>query len=67
MAVTRVVDERVLAPISTEKPAGEDLRPLRDWVDLRKARPNLSDTADKRDWQPANPVSPKNAISVAKW
>jgi type VI secretion system protein ImpA len=56
MAVTRVVDERVLAPISTEKPAGEDLRPLRDWVDLRKARPNLSDTADKRDWQPANPV-----------
>jgi type VI secretion system ImpA family protein len=50
------VDERVLTPISTEKPSGEDLRALKDWVDIRKARPNLSDTADKRDWQPANPV-----------
>jgi type VI secretion system protein ImpA len=56
MSVTRVIDERVLTPISTEKPAGEDLRALKDWVDIRKARPNLSDTADKRDWQPANPV-----------
>jgi len=56
MPVTRVVDERVLSPISPQKPAGEDLRALRDWVDIRKARPNLSDTADKRDWQPANPT-----------
>jgi type VI secretion system protein ImpA len=56
MPVTRVVDEGVLSPISAEKPAGEDLRALRDWVEIKKARPNLSDTADKRDWEPANPV-----------
>jgi type VI secretion system protein ImpA len=56
MPVTRVVDEGVLAPISAGKPAGEDLRALRDWVEIKKARPNLSDTADKRDWEPANPV-----------
>ena len=56
MSVTRVVDERVLIPISAEKPAGEDLRALKDWVAIKKAKPNLSDTADKRDWQPANPV-----------
>jgi type VI secretion system protein ImpA len=56
MTLTRVVDERVLAPISQQKPAGEDLRALKDWVEIRKARPNLNDTADKRDWQPANPV-----------
>ena len=54
--VSRVVDERVLAPISREKPAGEDLRSMKDWVDIRKAKPNLNDTADKRDWEPANPV-----------
>jgi type VI secretion system protein ImpA len=46
----------VLSPISAEKPAGEDLRALKDWVEIKKARPNLSDTADKRDWEPANPV-----------
>jgi type VI secretion system protein ImpA len=56
MPVTRVVDEGVLAPISAEKPAGEDLRALKDWVEIKKARPNLNDTADKRDWEPANPV-----------
>jgi type VI secretion system protein ImpA len=56
MPVTRLVDEGVLAPISAEKPAGEDLRALKDWVEIKKARPNLSDTADKRDWEPANPV-----------
>ena len=50
MTLTRVVDERVLAPISQQKPAGDDLRALKDWVEIRKARPNLSDTADKRDW-----------------
>jgi type VI secretion system protein ImpA len=56
MSVTRVIDERVLVPISVEKPAGDDLRALKDWVEIKKAKPNLSDTADKRDWQPANPV-----------
>lgn len=56
MPVSRVVDERVLAPISEQKPAGEDLRVLKDWVEIRKARPNPNDTVDKRDWEPANPV-----------
>jgi type VI secretion system protein ImpA len=56
MLMTRVVDERVLAPISGEKPAGEDLRAMKDWVEIKKARPNLSDMADKRDWEPANPI-----------
>ena len=57
MSITRTVDERVLEPISAEKPAGVDLRALKEWVEIRKARPNLNDIADKRDWQPANPVT----------
>lgn len=57
MPVIRVVDERVLAPISEEKPSGVDLRALKDWVEIRKARPNPNDTTDKRDWEPANPVN----------
>jgi len=56
MPVSRVVDERVLAPISEKSPAGDDLRALRDWVEIRKARPNLSDNVDKREWEPVNPV-----------
>jgi type VI secretion system protein ImpA len=56
MPDSRVVDERVLAPISEQKPAGEDLRGLKDWVDIRKTRPNPNDIPDKRDWEPANPV-----------
>jgi type VI secretion system protein ImpA len=56
MPVSRVVDERVLTPISEQKPAGDDLRALKDWVEIRKARPNRNDLADKRDWEPANPV-----------
>lgn len=56
MSITRIIDERVLDPISEEKPAGVDLRGLKDWVEIRKARPNLNDVGDKRDWQPANPI-----------
>lgn len=56
MPVSRVVDERVLTPIPGEKPAGQDLRALKDWVEIRKVRPNPNDIADKRDWQPANPT-----------
>jgi type VI secretion system ImpA family protein len=56
MPVIRVVDEGILTPISKEKPCGDDLRAMRDWVEIRKTRPNLDDVADKRDWQPANPV-----------
>lgn len=56
MSASRVVDEQVLAPISEQKPAGDDLRALKDWVEIRKARPNPNDNADRRDWEPANPV-----------
>ena len=56
MPASRVIDERVLVPISEQKPSGDDLRALKDWVEIRKARPNPNDLADKRDWEPANPV-----------
>ena len=56
MPASRVVDERVLSPISEQKPSGDDLRSLKDWVEIRKARPNRSDLADKKDWEPANPT-----------
>ena len=56
MPVSRVIDERVLTPISELKPAGDDLRALKDWVEIRKARPNANDRADKKDWEPANPT-----------
>lgn len=56
MPPSRVVDERVLTPISEQKPSGDDLRGLKDWVEIRKSRPNPNDLADKRDWEPANPV-----------
>ena len=56
MPDSRVVDERVLAPISEQRPAGEDLRGFKDWVEIRKARPNPNDIPDKREWEPATPV-----------
>lgn len=56
MPVSRLVDERVLTPISEQKPAGDDLRALKDWVDIRKARPNPNDLASKQEWEPANPT-----------
>jgi type VI secretion system protein ImpA len=56
MPLTRLVDERILLPIAPDKPCGEDLRGAKDWVEIRRSKPNLDDLADKRDWQPANPV-----------
>lgn len=56
MSVSRVVDERVLAPISAEKPSGEDLSSSAEWVAIRRARPNIYDTGTKGEWQPAEPV-----------
>lgn len=56
MPVSRVVDERILSPISERKPCGDDLRALKDWVEIRKARPNPNDRVDKKDWEPANPT-----------
>lgn len=72
MPVSRVVDERVLTPISEQKPAGDDLRALKDWVEIRKARPNPSDLTDKRDWEPANPSKTdwptyKEVVEKALW
>jgi type VI secretion system ImpA family protein len=56
MPISRVVDERVLTPISEQRPAGEDLRGLKDWVEIRKTRPNPNDIVGKQDWEPATPV-----------
>ena len=56
MPISRVVDERVLVPISEQKPAGEDLRGLKDWVEIRKARPSSNDIGSRQDWEPASPV-----------
>lgn len=56
MPVSRLIDERVLTPISEQKPAGDDLRALKDWVDIRKVRPNPNDLASKKEWEPANPT-----------
>src|ERR1700722_4936456 len=56
MPMTRLVDERILIPISPDKPCGEDWRGMKDWVEIRKSKPNPSDVVDKRDWQPANPI-----------
>jgi len=56
MLMTRLVDERILIPISPDKPCGADLRGVKDWVEIRKSKPNPNDVADKRDWEPANPV-----------
>jgi type VI secretion system protein ImpA len=56
MPMTRLVDERILIPISPDKPCGEDLRGMKDWVEIRKSKPSPSDLADKREWQPANPI-----------
>lgn len=54
--MTRVVDERVLTPISEARPCGEDLRGLRDWVALRASRPKADEPADLGAWAPANPL-----------
>src|SRR5215471_5933437 len=56
MPTPRVIDERVLAPISAARPAGEDLSAAADWIAIRKARPNVNDTSDKREWEPADAV-----------
>jgi type VI secretion system protein ImpA len=56
VSVERVVDEAILLPISSQKPCGDDLRAMKDWVEIRKARPSVNDVGDKKDWEPANPV-----------
>jgi type VI secretion system protein ImpA len=55
-SVNRVIDECVLTPIPGIRPAGENIRGLKLWVDLRTARPKIEDLAKDHDWQPANPI-----------
>jgi len=52
----RVIDDRVLAPIPGPQPAGQDIRGLKLWVDLRAARPKPEDLADDHQWKQANAV-----------
>ncbi len=54
--VTRVIDECVLRPIEGLRPAGEDIRGLKLWVDLRTARPKAEEPGNDRGWHRANPV-----------
>jgi type VI secretion system protein ImpA len=51
---TRVFDERVVAPLATSRPAGDDLSASADWVTIRKSRPNEYDTEDKQGWERAD-------------
>ena len=55
-AVERVIDECVLKPIEGLRPAGEDIRGLKLWVDLRTARPKAAEVGSDHGWQRANPV-----------
>lgn len=52
MPTPRVISDNLLAPISPDRPAGEDLQATQDWVDLKKARPNPYEVADKGIWEP---------------
>jgi len=54
--VDRVIDVRVLAPIPGSRPAGQDIRGLKLWVDLRSARPKPEDLDGDHEWKPANSV-----------
>ena len=53
---TRVIDACVLIPIPGLRPAGEDIRGLKLWVDLRAARPKPFDAAGDNAWQRADAV-----------
>ncbi len=55
--VVRVIDACVLAPIQGLRPAGEDIRGLKLWVDLRTARPKADDPTADDSWQRANAVA----------
>jgi type VI secretion system protein ImpA len=52
----RTIDDLVLTPIPGDKPAGDNLREDRLWVDLRAARPKPVDPSTNNDWELANPV-----------
>jgi len=50
MPTPTVIPDAVLAPISADRPAGEDLRSGEDWVKIRDARPNLYDGDNRGIW-----------------
>jgi type VI secretion system protein ImpA len=52
MPTPRVISDSLLAPISAEKPSGEDLQAGKEWVDLKSARPNPFEVEDKGIWEP---------------
>ena len=52
----RVIQEAVLSPIPGQRPAGEDIRSLKLWVDLKTARPKTNSLANDDGWEQANPV-----------
>jgi type VI secretion system protein ImpA len=54
MSSSRVIDEKILAPISAARPAGDDISGMADWVTIKNSRPNLYDVADKQDWERAD-------------
>ena len=55
-SLIRVIDSAVLTPVPGPKPAGEDIRAVKLWVDLRTARPKMEDATADHDWALANPV-----------
>jgi type VI secretion system protein ImpA len=42
-SIPRTIDDAVLKPISSQRPAGEDIRNEKLWVELRAARPKAAD------------------------
>ncbi len=52
MPTPPVISDGLLAPISAEKPSGEDLQATKEWVDLKNARPNPFEVDDKGIWEP---------------
>jgi type VI secretion system protein ImpA len=53
MPTPPVISDDLLAPISAEKPSGEDLQVTKEWVDLKNARPNpLGVDAKGTIWEP---------------
>ena len=52
-SIVRTVNACVLAPITGAKPAGEDVRSLKLWVDVRNSKPKFSEGSEPSlsDWE----------------
>ncbi|HKE23013.1 MAG TPA: type VI secretion system ImpA family N-terminal domain-containing protein [Bryobacteraceae bacterium] len=55
MATLSVIREDVLTPVSAAHPAGDDLSVTSEWAAIRSRRPNVWDTGNRREWEPAEP------------